>query len=67
MTSLERTTAGLEAFLANHRDIMLEKQSASHQLLQQAGKWLVGSVSLQSLFNAEQGDTDGKELAEFPS
>lgn len=31
VTSWERSTAGLEAFLANHRHIMLEKQSASHQ------------------------------------
>lgn len=31
MTSWERATAGLEAFLASYRDIMLGKQSASHQ------------------------------------
>lgn len=67
MTSWERAMAGLKATLANHRDVMHEKQSASHQHLQQAGNWLVGSVSLQLLFRAEQEDADGKELAALPS
>lgn len=33
--------------------------------MQQAGNWL-SSVSLQPLFMAEQGDTDGKERAALP-
>lgn len=65
VTSWERTTAGLEAFLANHRDITLEKQSASHQhyCSRLGTDWWVQCLCNLYLTQSR----DGKELAAFPS
>lgn len=66
MISWERTTAGLEDFLSKHWDVILEKLCFTPTVLLQAGDQVMGSVSLQPLFKAEQRDADGKKLAVLP-
>lgn len=59
---------GLRPFLANHSDVMLEKQTAPHQhdcSRLGIGWWI--QCLCNPYFKAEHGDTYGKELAALPT